>query len=515
MNARRLLAPLLAALTITACASTRSASVPTTIPDPDAARAPAPIKTVALPSPDNPLVSIRLVFRTGSVDDPTGKEGLAALTAKMMAEGGAGERSYSQVLDALYPMAASIQVSATREYTVLSGTVHRDNLAAFSEILATQVLKPRFATEDFERLRREASDYLTQRLRSQDDEALGKEALEAAMYAGHPYGHVPTGAASALASMTTYDVKAFHHTFFTRDALTLGVSGGYPDGFVELFRGWLDGLPDARPDREALPVQPTHAGLDVHIITKATDATAISIGGPLPITRADEDFYPLLVAASYLGEHRTFNGVLMQAMRGKRGLNYGDYAYIEKFIQDGWSTFPKPNIQRQQQRFEIWIRPVAPHNALFALRQALYETDRLVRDGIPEQGFEDTRQFLMNYRLLWVQDADRRLGYAVDGALVGRDIIEELGRRLPTMTRDDVDRVIRKYLGIDGLTVAIVTSDGQAVRDALLAGKPTPIVYDTAGTPEAILTEDRIIEAFPLAVSPERIHVIAASDLFE
>lgn len=513
MSARRLLAPLLAlaALTVAACATTRSATVPTA-----AETAPAePIQTIALPSPDNPLVSIRLVFRTGSIDDPTGKEGLAALTAKMMAEGGAGERSYSQVLDALYPMAASIKVSATREFTVLSGTVHRDNLAAFSEILATQVLNPRVAAEDFERLRREASDYLAQRLRSQDDEALGKEALEAAMYAGHPYGHVPAGAVRALASITTYDVKAFHHTFFTRDALTLGVAGGYPDGFVERFRERLNALPAKRPARAALPVQPTHEGLAVHIITKQTDATAISIGGPLPITRADEDFYPLLVAASYLGEHRTFNGVLMQAMRGKRGLNYGDYAYIEKFIQDGWSTFPKPNIQRRQQRFEIWIRPVAPHNALFALREALYETDRLVREGIPEQGFEDTRQFLMNYRLLWVQDADRRLGYAIDGALVGREIVEELGRRLPAMTREDVDRVIRTYLGIDGLTVAIVTSDGAAVQGALLAGEPTPIVYDTPGTPEAILTEDRTIEAFPLAVSPERVYVVPASALFD
>jgi zinc protease len=513
MTARPRLSALLAAfalLALSACATTRSATLPTVVDESS-----APIQTVALPSPENPLVSIRLVFRTGSVDDPTGKEGLAALTAKMMAEGGAGERSYAQVLDALYPMAASIRVSATRELTVLSGTVHRDNLAAFSEILATQLLNPRIAVEDFERLRREASDYLAQRLRSQDDEALGKEALEAAMYAGHPYGHVPSGAVAALASITTYDVKAFHHTFFTRDALTLGVAGGYPDGFVESFRERLEALPARRPARAALPVQPTHEGLAVHIVTKETDATAISIGGPLPITRADEDFYPLLVAASYLGEHRTFNGVLMQAMRGKRGLNYGDYAYIEKFIQDGWSTFPKPNIQRQQQRFEIWIRPVAPHNALFALRQALFETDRLVRDGIPEQGFEDTRQFLMNYRLLWVQDADRRLGYAVDGALVGRELVDELGRRLPTMTRADVNRAIRKYLGINGLTVAIVTSNGEAVRDALTSGKPSPIVYDTPGTPEVILAEDRLIETFPLAVSPERIHVVPASALFD
>src|SRR5467141_4810535 len=99
-------------------------------------------------------------------------------------------------------------------------------------------------------------------------------------------------------------------------------------------------------------------------------ATAISIGFPIGVTRADKDFYALLVANSYLGEHRTFNGRLMNTMRGDRGLNYGDYSYTEIFIQDGGSTFPLTNIPRRQQFFSIWIRPVPPVNALFALRQA-------------------------------------------------------------------------------------------------------------------------------------------------
>ena len=48
----------------------------------------------------------------------------------------------------------------------------------------------------------------------------------------------------------------------------------------------------------------------------------------------------------------------MQDLRGKRGLNYGDYSYIEDFIQEGMSTFPVPNNPRRQQYFSIWIRPV-------------------------------------------------------------------------------------------------------------------------------------------------------------
>ena len=123
-----------------------------------------------------------------------------------------------------------------------------------------------------------------------------------------------------------------------------------------------------------------------------------------------------------------------------RGLNYGDYAYVENFIQDGWSTFPLPNIPRRQQHFEIWLRPVPPQNSLFALRAALYETDKLIRDGIPEAGFEATRTFLANYSNLWAQDVSRRLGFAIDAVVTGKDLVKELQARLPKMKKADVDR---------------------------------------------------------------------------
>lgn len=44
--------------------------------------------TVFLPSPASPLVAFRFVFRVGSQNDRKGKEGLAALTAAMISEGG-------------------------------------------------------------------------------------------------------------------------------------------------------------------------------------------------------------------------------------------------------------------------------------------------------------------------------------------------------------------------------------------------------------------------------------------
>ena len=61
---------------------------------------------------------------------------------------------------------------------------------------------------------------------------------------------------------------------------------------------------------------------------------------------------------------------LYERIREVRGMNYGDYAYIEAFPRGMFQFFPDPNIARRAQIFEIWIRPVAPENAHMALRIA-------------------------------------------------------------------------------------------------------------------------------------------------
>jgi zinc protease len=475
----------------------------------------APIKTVLQPSDTNPLVAIRLYFKVGAADDPKGKEGLAALTAAMLGKGGTTKRSYSDVLDALYPLAARIGYYGDKESFVFTGTVHRDNLAAYAELLADQVLTPAFTEEDFTRNRQDAVDGITKTLRGNDDESLGKAALGLLLFNNHPYGHPTLGTVAGLTSLTVDDVKAFYAQHFTRDRLIIGVGGGFPAEFAQSFAAKFDALPAKGKPPVRLPPPNTRRNAEILLVQKAAPATAISIGHPIRITRADADFYPLTVARSYLGEHRTFNGVLMNRMRGVRGLNYGDYAYIENFIQEGGSTFPLPNIPRRQQHFEIWIRPVQPPNTLFALRQAIYETDKLWREGIPEKGFEETRQFLLTYSNLWAQDASRRLGFAIDAEIYGRDLVKELQRRLPTMKKAEVDRAIKRHLTPKRWAAAIVTADAQGVQEQLLSGAPTPIVYDTKGTPDDILEEDKTIEKFPLPIKPADVSIVPVEQLFE
>ena len=463
----------------------------------------------------SPLVTLRVAFRTGSANDPVGKDGLNALTGLMIGRGGTQTLTFEELTTTLYPWSASIGVQSDTEVTTVIGQVHRDHLEPFYEIFRDLILSPRFDSSDFERNRDFLTNAVVSTLRGNNDEELGKQALNLVMYAGHPYGSPTIGTERGLGALTLDDVRTFHAERYTRDNFLVGVAGGFPNALLgRVERDLAEGLAPSAFGPTELPEPTPRDGIDVLIVEKQAIATAISIGFPIEVTRADDDYYALLVANSYFGEHRTFNGLLMNKMRGDRGLNYGDYSYIENFIQDGGTRFPVPNIPRRQQFFSIWIRPVPHHNAHFALRQALRELETLVTDGLSLESFETTREFMLNYSKLYMQTTSRRLGYEMDSRFYGTEsYVDEIQRRLPALTVDDVNDAIRRHLHHDNLAIAVVTTDAEGFRDRLVTNEPSPPTYNTSVT-EEILVEDEAIGGYAIAITPDRVRIVPVEQMF-
>ena len=110
---------------------------------------------------------------------------------------------------------------------------------------------------------------------------------------------------------------------------------------------------------------------------------------------------------------------LYQRIREVRGINYGDYAYIEAFPRGMFQFFPDPNVARSRQIFEVWIRPVVPVNAHQTLRIALRELDALIEKGLTTGQFEETREYLMKNVYVMTARQGQQLGYALDSKWYG------------------------------------------------------------------------------------------------
>jgi zinc protease len=469
-------------------------------------------ETVTLPS-SSPLVAIRVMFKVGSIHDPAGKEGLAALTAAMVASAATEKHSYNGLLEALYPLAASINGDAEREVTVFAGTVDREALREYTALFEEALLHPRFDDSDFRRNKEQQLSSLTNTLRAANDELLGLEALQDTIYAGHPYGHPTAGTVAGLKGITLDDVRRFYHDHYTRANLMLGLAGGYPPDYLAALERDLAALPEGRPDVLELPPAPHVAGRHITIVDKETDSVGIHFGYPLPLTRKDPDYYPLMIANSALGEHRTFNGRLMVDLRGARGLNYGDYSYIEYWHLPPFTTHPLPGVPRRQQYFSVWVRPVVPTDAQFALRAALWDVARIRDGGLTQEEFENTRNFLIHYSKLWVQDLSLRLGFAMDSKFYGMPYyIDEIEARLAKLTLGDVNRAIRTYLSPDNFDAVIVSAKAGELKSLLERDEPSAKKYNSKAA-DAVLTADKAIQ--PLKVHADSITVVPVGKMFE
>jgi zinc protease len=472
-------------------------------------------EVVALPG-KSPLVTIRFVFRTGSASDPGGKSGAAALMANMLTEGGTKKRTYKQIVDAMFPMATSLSSQVDKEMIVFGGTTHIDNLEAYYGIVKEMLLEPGWRPEDFERLRTDQTNYLRVTLRGNNDEELGKEVLYEQIYAGHPYGHVNEGDVSDLLGMKIEDLQQFYAKNLTQANLTIGIAGGYPDGFVDRIQKDFSTLAKGEADaRLKVAAAKAIKGTQVVLVEKQTRSVAFSIGHPVGVRRGDPDFAALLVAQSYFGYHRNSWGRLFQRIREERGLNYGDYAYIEYFPRGMFLFEPDPNLARQQQIFQMWIRPVEPATAHFTLRLAMFELDRLVKDGVPKDAFERTRNFLSKNVNLLLKTKTAELGYLIDSKYYGIPEYDKyLKAALSKLTVDDVNAAIRKHLRSDNLHIIVVGQGMDAFKSKLLAGDPSPMKYNSE-KPEALTKEDKIVESWKLPVSAENIKIVPANTVFE
>jgi zinc protease len=469
---------------------------------------------IEIPVPESPTVALRVVIGTGSVDDPGGMLGLCNLAMRAAAEGGTASLTKTQVADLLYPMAAGIDVHVDRETTVFSGRVRKEDLAAYYPIFWDAVFHPRFDAADIERLRDATLSSLVNDLKATDDETLGKEALQSSLFRGTMWEHAAIGTESGLRGIRPDDVREFHRRAAVSPLVRVGIAGSYDAAFAARVHGDIADLPDGPVPAHVRALEaPRAEGVDILLIDKPARSTAISIGFPHAVRRGDPDYWPLFVAATAFGEHRTFHGRLQREMRSRRGLNYGDYAYLDHFEQEGWGRFGRTNLWRAVPYFSIWIRPVQPANGVFALRQAIWELRRLVESGLTPQEFETSREHVRNVSRLWKQTLQRRLGMAMDDAHVGAgDTLAELDRALDAMTLEQVNGALQTRLDGRNLRAVLVCARADSIRALIEAGAATPIVYSGGSAPDDVRAKDAEIEKSVLGV--RRISVVPAAEIY-
>ncbi|WP_170114118.1 M16 family metallopeptidase [Pontibacter mucosus] len=502
----------------------------------DANTAFGPDKVVELRQPESNKVIIKLMFKNGSMADPKGKEGLTYTTAQMITESGTKEMPVSAIKDKIFPWAAEYYSNVDKEVTTFTFAVHQDFINDFYPIVRGLMLSPAFAEEDFKRVKSNQQNFVDEVIRASSDEEYSKKALEDLLFRGTNYQHMVEGNSASVPGITLEDVRNHWQNYFTRNNVMIGIAGNYSSDFLNKLKADVAQLSGTQPNIPVAgePNQPK--GVQVEIIQKNNAlGSAIFTGTPMPVTRSADDFAALMVANSFLGEHRKSYGKLYDKIRTTRSMNYGDYSYIEWYDRGGSFQLPNPGVPRTSNYFALWIRPVQIAEGLkqqytelsdinvghahFALRLAIREVDNLINNGMTQEEFELTRTFLRSYMKLYIQTMEKQLGFLMDSRFYGREnYIEEMDQLLANLTVEEVNQAVKKYWQTDNMFVTIVTDDSEAgpLREALLNNTPSPMSYSNLvkeGLPQEVLAEDDAIAKYKLNVT--EVKIVDSKDTFK
>jgi zinc protease len=319
-----------------------------------------------------------------------------------------------------------------------------------------------------------------------------------------------------IESITLDDIKQFYKQQLTQAKLTLGLTGAMPAKVKAELMTKLGTLPVGDEKRLQIPAAPELKGRHVTLVEKSAKSTAVSFGFPIDTLRNDKDWVALWLVRSYFGEHRSSNSFLYSRIRSIRGMNYGDYAYIEYYPRGMFQTKPDANLGRSSQIFQVWLRPLRSNNdAHFATRVAMFELEKLINEGMSEEDFNTTKNFLYNFVPQLVASQDRLLGYSLDSKFYQtQQFVDYVRDGLNQLTVADVNRVIKDNLQTDNIHYVFITGDGEDMQKRLQSEQTSPLKYNS-DKPAELLAEDKIIQDLKLNIPASNIERVKVETLYK
>lgn len=386
-----------------------------------------------------PIVTVSAMIRTGSVYDPAGKSGLAALTGTLLRAGGAGERPPDELDDYLEFMASSVESAFGVDNGSISMTTLARNLDQSLAVFRDVLLAPRFDEKRLTVARQQMLEGI--RRQNDDPKEVGDRELTKAIYAGHPLGVMPTEA--SVAALTRQDLIAFHRRFVRPDNLILSISGDFDRERIVADLNRLIGSerPAAPLDLPAVPPVPLNFRPEVLFIPKQVNQSVIRLGH-LGINKEDPDLYAVRVLDFILGG--SFTSRLMMEIRTNQGLAYhvGSSFDVGRRFTGSFSA-------------ETETRSDATGKVIRLITSII---EGIRKEPVTEQELKLARESIINSFLF---------GFTSPASIVSQqarlefygyppDYLDRYRERIATVTREDLQKAAKRLLRPDMLKLVVV-----------------------------------------------------------
>lgn len=391
-----------------------------------------------------PMVTFNLLVRAGSIYDPQGKEGLANLTSRLLTYG-TKKKTALEISEILDFIGAELSAGSGEEIATISMTLLKKHLPVGLELLAEILTEAVFPEEEIGRQKQQVIASI--RGRQDDPGEIAQVTFLGALYPKSPYGRPVEGTEKSVAGIEQSSLLSFYERYYRPHRAILAVVGDVSHqemvaALNEAFRGWKNG----RSENEVPPHPSPGAAAFIRVNKNITQANIII--GHEGVARGHPDYYAIHVMNYILGGGG-FASRMMEEIRNQRGLAYSVYSV---FSSGKYAGIFQAAMQTKNE------------TAAEAIRIAKEEIRRIQEEGVTGEELEAAKSYLTGSFALKLDTNRRIAGFLahMEYYELGLAYVERYPGLIRAVSREDVQRVAKRYLRPEKLIVVVVADQAKA-----------------------------------------------------
>ena len=433
------------------------------------------LRVVFVENPRLPLVTYRLAFRTGDAHDPPGLPGLTDILTGMLNEG-TDTRTSRQIADDVARIGATLGAGASSDNTTVAASALSQFDERILELMADITLNPSFPADELELTKQNALQNLIAQ-RGQPS-FLANEQLARVIYGRHPYS-VVSATPESITAISRDDLVGFHRRRFIPNNAVLIVGGDIrADEALRRIEGLFGAWQTGAPETVEFPAPPARTRRTIYLVDRPGSAQSNIVIANLGITRTDPDYFPMLVMHTVLGANASSR--IFMNLREDKGYTYGAYTSLDA--------------RRAAGSFRATAEVRTPVTGE-SLKEFFYELGRIREELVTEKELLDARNYLTGIFPIRLETLDGLIDQLIQIKMhdLPDDYLQTYRERVSAVTREEVQRVARRYVTPDRAAIVIV-GDADALVDEIKGYAEEIEIYDSTGKRKTASPSPAVIE---------------------
>lgn len=408
------------------------------------------IKFYLVEDKELPLIRVSATIRTGSLQDPAGKEGLASMTGALIREGGSENYPADKLNVLLEDKAAFMSTFIGQGSGSASMNILKEDFDELLPVFVDLVSNPLFPEDKIELSKTQRKSGISRR--NDDQGSIANREFSKLIY-GENSPLTRQIEYATLDAISREDIVAFHKEAFVGNNMTFGVIGDFDTKEMKKkLEKAFGSLPAGTENNLIYPEINYSFPSTVNFINKSDVNQSYVLVGHIGGLRENPDYAKIQMMNQILGGG--FAGRLFQTVRTDLGLAYA--------VGGGYGS----NINYPG-TFSLFVMTKSSTTAQ-AIDALIAEVEKMQTNPVTKKELEDARDRFLNSLVFRYDSKQKILNERISNEYNGlsKDAFDKYVEDLKKVTVSDIQQVAKEYLNPDKVQILVV-GNAEEVGDQL------------------------------------------------